>query len=287
MAITKGGKTDLPPKGDRNPDPISDQSGAHPIETGIGAAAGGLATGAAVGMVAGPVGAAIGAAVGAVVGGLAGKGVGEYIDPTVDDDYLESNFAKRPYVRKGDTFDTYRPAYQYGGKVESKYVGKRWDEVEDDVRSGWEQSKDAKTIGWDRARDAVRDAYDRTMQLREERLDVSKKRFSKGDAHVRKEVITETKNIDVPVEREELVIERRPASGRAAVGDLKAEEIRIPLTEERVDVSKHSVVTEEVSVGKRKVRDTHRVTATVGHEELRVEDETEGEACETPTRRKS
>ena len=63
-------------------DPITDAPGAHPIETGIGAAVGGAASGMAVGAVAGPVATAIGAAVGAVAGGYAGKGIGELIDPT-------------------------------------------------------------------------------------------------------------------------------------------------------------------------------------------------------------
>jgi len=49
---------DVPPTGSRNPDPITDAPGSHPIETGIGAAVGGAATGAAVGTVAGPVGTA-------------------------------------------------------------------------------------------------------------------------------------------------------------------------------------------------------------------------------------
>jgi hypothetical protein len=65
-------KVDLPPKGSSNPDPITDQPGSRPIETGIGAAVVGAASGLAVGAVAGPVGAAVGVAVGAVAGGLAG-----------------------------------------------------------------------------------------------------------------------------------------------------------------------------------------------------------------------
>ena len=44
---------------DRNPDPITNAPGAHPVGVGIGAAAGGAATGAVAGAVAGPVGAAV------------------------------------------------------------------------------------------------------------------------------------------------------------------------------------------------------------------------------------
>src|SRR5436309_1044233 len=91
-------KVDLPPTGARNADPITGAPGSHPIETGIGAAAAGAATGMAVGAFTGPVGAAVGAAVGAVAGGFAGKGIGEMIDPTLQDDWLRDNFDSRPYI---------------------------------------------------------------------------------------------------------------------------------------------------------------------------------------------
>src|SRR5215208_7191241 len=73
---------DLPPRGDRNPDPITDAAGAHPIEAGVGTALGGAAAGLAAGAMAGPVGAVLGAVVGGVAGGYGGKAVGEAIDPT-------------------------------------------------------------------------------------------------------------------------------------------------------------------------------------------------------------
>src|SRR5439155_522664 len=80
-----------------------------------------------------------------------------------------------------------------------------------------------------RARAAVKDAYDRTIQLREERLKVNKPPVETGNVHVRKEVVTERKTLDVPIEREEVVVERRPVSGQATSGEIGAEEIRIPV----------------------------------------------------------
>jgi len=262
---------DVPPEGSRNPDPITDQPGSHPVETGIGAAVGGAASGMAVGAVAGPVGAAIGAAAGAIAGGLAGKGVGELIDPTTEDNWLRQNFSSRSYVQKGETYENYEPAYRYGGQAEAQYRGKRFQDVESDLAAGWEKMKDKAGMGWDRAQHAVKDAYDRTIQLREERLKVNKTPVETGNVHVRKEVHTDHQTIDVPVEREEVVIERRPASGHAASGDIGNEEIRIPVKEEKVNVSKETVVKEEVSVGKRKVQDTEHVSGTVRKEELNVD----------------
>lgn len=155
---------DVPPHGDRNPDPITDAPGSHPIEVGVGAALGGAASGAAVGSVAGPVGTAVGAALGAVAGGYAGKGIGELIDPTTEDNWLRDNFSSRPYVREGETFEAHAPAYRYGATAESQYGEGKFDEIEEDLKSGWEGDME-----WDRARDAARDAYDRSAQIRRQR----------------------------------------------------------------------------------------------------------------------
>jgi len=110
------------------------------------------------------------------------------------------------------------------------------------------------------------------IQVREEELQAQKRPVEAGEVRVRKEVHTEHKTIDVPVQHEEVVIERRPAHGQVAAGDLReGEEIRIPVREEQVDVTKRAVVTEEVEVGKRVVQDTERVSGDVRKEEVRVE----------------
>jgi hypothetical protein len=164
-------KADLPPKGSRNPDPITDQPGSHPIETGIGAAVAGAASGLAVGAVTGPVGAAVGAAVGAVAGGLAGKGVGEMIDPTTEDNWLRDNFKSRPYVKEGDTFEKYHPAYQHGAVAESRYGDAKFESVESDVRSEWDKLGDTADYPWVDARAAVKDSYERSGVIRKQRGD--------------------------------------------------------------------------------------------------------------------
>jgi uncharacterized protein (TIGR02271 family) len=114
-----------------------------------------------------------------------------------------------------------------------------------------------------------------TIQAREERLRVQKTPVETGEVKVRKEVHREHKTIDVPVAREEVVIERRPASGHeVAAGDLGAgQEIRIPVREEEVNVEKQAVVKEEVSVGKRRVADTEHVDETLRKEEIKVDTE--------------
>jgi uncharacterized protein (TIGR02271 family) len=114
-----------------------------------------------------------------------------------------------------------------------------------------------------------------TIQAREEQLRVSKTPVEKGEVKVRKEVHTEHKTVDVPVTREEVVIERHPVSGQAvSAGDIGAgQEIRIPVREEEVNIEKQAVVKEEVSVGKRRVTDKERVDETLRKEEIKIDTE--------------
>jgi len=127
--------------------------------------------------------------------------------------------------------------------------------------------------GYDRATaPAATAGAGQTIKVHEEHLRASKTPVQTGEVQVRKEVHTEHQTLDVPVTREEVVIERRPASGRASASDLKpGEEIRIPVKEEKVNVTKEAVVKEEVSVGKRAVTETEQVGGTVRKEEVHVE----------------
>jgi uncharacterized protein (TIGR02271 family) len=116
-------------------------------------------------------------------------------------------------------------------------------------------------------------AHGQTLQAHEEKLQVHKTPVETGEVRVHKEVHTEHKSIDVPVTREEVVIERRPASGQqVSASDMSAgQEIRIPVREEQVNVEKQTVVAEEVSIGKRQVRDTEHVDETLRKEEIKVD----------------
>ena len=115
---------------------------------------------------------------------------------------------------------------------------------------------------------------ERRIQLRGEILRTYKDRVQLGEGRLRKDVITEKKNVEVPVTREELVIERVPTSGQGTTSDIgKDQEIRVPLSEERVRTEKQPVVTDEVRVGKRAVQRTENVADDVRHEALRVDKE--------------
>lgn len=114
------------------------------------------------------------------------------------------------------------------------------------------------------------------IQLLGEVLRVHKDRINRGDVRIRKEVITDTQSVQVPVTREELVVERHAVQGDTpAQGNIgESKEIRIPLTEETASLDKSTVVREEVSVGKKPVGQVRDLTGDVRREELVVEDET-------------
>lgn len=114
---------------------------------------------------------------------------------------------------------------------------------------------------------------EQTLNLREEQLNVTKNQVKAGEVTIHKDIIEEQKNIEVPVTREELYVERRKADGESIadspIGD--GETIRIPLREEKVNVSKQEMVTEELVIGKRQIQDTEKVTESVKKEEVRLE----------------
>ena len=124
-----------------------------------------------------------------------------------------------------------------------------------------------------------------TVKAVEEQLHVQKKPVQSGEVKVHKEVHTEHKTIDVPVTREEVVVERMPSSGTtASASDLKSQEIRVPLREEEVRVEKTPVVKEEVRVSKRQVQGTEKVSENLRKEEIKVD--THGSASVRDERKK-
>ncbi len=130
-------------------------------------------------------------------------------------------------------------------------------------------------------------ADEERLTLHEERLHVDKERVQTGEVEVGKHVVEEHHTVEVPVEREEVYVERRPVNeevprnGNGALGSNgmthayeEEGKIHIPVTEEHVDVTKKDVVTEEIIVGKRKVKDTETVSDTLRREEVDIHDTT-------------
>ena len=111
----------------------------------------------------------------------------------------------------------------------------------------------------------------------EERLKVGKQAHVTDQVRLRKRVVSERQQVDVPVEREELVVEREkidPNSREARSGsldDAADSDETVTLHEERPVVDKETVATEKVNVDKRKVTDTETVSGDVRKEEIDVD----------------
>jgi len=135
--------------------------GAHPVSTGVGAAAGGMAAGAAIGTVAGPIGTIAGATAGAIIGGVAGNALGKAIDPTVEEAYWQNAYSKESYYQAGLTYDDYAPAYRTGYQGRAQYAGRKFDDVGRDLEARYNREKGASKLSWENAKRATRAAWDR------------------------------------------------------------------------------------------------------------------------------
>lgn len=108
----------------------------------------------------------------------------------------------------------------------------------------------------------------------EEQLRVSKDRETTGQARLRKYVVHDSETVEVPVEREEVHVERTPADPNdpaANRGTLGEDEASVTLHEEHAHVEKESVPVEKVKLAKEKVTDTEAVTEDVAKEKIEPE----------------
>ena len=120
----------------------------------------------------------------------------------------------------------------------------------------------------DQTNTAVDDAK---LLLRKEELNIEKDRVQTGEVELSKEIIEEQRTVDIPVMREEIVIERRALNNETTDSPITDEEtIRIPVSQETVTVDKYTVVTGEVLAHKNIVEDTKHIDETLRHEEARV-----------------
>lgn len=117
-----------------------------------------------------------------------------------------------------------------------------------------------------------------TMELREERLAVSKEKVQTGEVVVEKYTDSTVEEFDVPVNMDNVTVERRPVEGeplfetynKTEDGDDDLGIIRIPVTKERIRVIKEHVVTEEIVITKEIVEKMEHVSGTVKHDDIRV-----------------
>ncbi|MDF2858403.1 MAG: hypothetical protein K0Q87_4254 [Neobacillus sp.] len=110
------------------------------------------------------------------------------------------------------------------------------------------------------------DNQDVTFQLHKEKLDITKQIVETADVRVYKNTYTEVKQIMIPVIHEELVIEKK---GLTPV-DSDIEVTRIPMSEERIEVTLHPTELNNILVDTQQFEEVIQVSETLKEEKLRI-----------------
>jgi uncharacterized protein (TIGR02271 family) len=113
----------------------------------------------------------------------------------------------------------------------------------------------------------------RVQRSEEELLAGTRERVA-GSVNVRKRVRTDRERLEVPTRREEVSVERVPASGEASEAQIGADEVSVPVVEDEVVVQKKPVVKEEIRIRKDVVHERQIVEEDVRREEVDIEDDT-------------
>jgi uncharacterized protein (TIGR02271 family) len=197
--------------------------------------------------------------------------------PNVDEDgHLSPDQERELYAYYSRTdYDTDRDRDGYDSTTTGVATGRVSGEDESATRG----ERRSGTEGYDTSGPSTDDA----MTVSEERLNVGTERREAGRARLRKYVVTENVTQTVPVQREEVRVEREPITDanrdEALSGPgISEEEHEVVLHEERPVVEKEAVPVERVRL------DTETVTEqeTVGGEVRKERVDVEGD--DTPTR---
>ncbi len=133
------------------------------------------------------------------------------------------------------------------------------------------------TDGYDTSGPTTDDAMTRS----EERLSVGTQREQVGRARLRKYIVTEHQQVTVPVEREEVRLEREPITdaniGKAMDGpDISEEEHEVTLHAQRPVVDTETVPVERVRLGKETVTEQQTVGGEIRKEQIEADLPDEG-----------
>jgi hypothetical protein len=92
-------------------------------------------------------------------------GTGSYVaagsDWTEDEDFWRTNYASRPYASSDQGFEVYRSAYRFGHDAARQHHGRKWNDVEAELRDGWQKFESRGEKAWEQMKGAVQDAWDR------------------------------------------------------------------------------------------------------------------------------
>jgi uncharacterized protein (TIGR02271 family) len=147
--------------------------------------------------------------------------------------------------------------------------------------AGYEAATDAASAADTVAHDVSGPETDSAMTRSEEEVRVGTSRQEAGRVRLRKYITTVSVSQTVPVEREEVRIEREPiteanADAATSGSDLSEEEVELTLTEEEPVVAKRVVPKERVRLDKDVVTEQEAVSTDLRKEQIDVEGEGAG-----------
>jgi uncharacterized protein (TIGR02271 family) len=149
------------------------------------------------------------------------------------------------------------------------------------ISPGTEQYGSGRTYAGDRDRhqDIAERTTDDAMTRSEERLRTGTERVDTGRARLRKYVVTDIEQVQVPVSHEEVRLEREPVTeaNRDAAHSgpaISESEHEVTLRAERPVVETEAVPVERVRLGKETVTDTETVSGEVRKEQIEVDNPT-------------
>lgn len=111
-----------------------------------------------------------------------------------------------------------------------------------------------------------------SMVVKDEHLQVGTERQATGRVRLRKQAYTTTETVEVPVTREEVVVERESLDPNSAEARTAGRDGDIEVTTyEETPVVNKTVEAEKVSLGKRQVQDTETVSEELRHEDVKID----------------
>ncbi|MDF2788444.1 MAG: hypothetical protein K0S80_1542 [Neobacillus sp.] len=109
-----------------------------------------------------------------------------------------------------------------------------------------------------------------TLKLHKQELQISKKWVDTANGKVYKKSYTEEKQILVPVRREELIIEKKIVNSEGETNK-NIETICIPIREDRIEVTLHPTLLEDVEIYKNQYEELKDVIKTLKEEKIHIE----------------
>ncbi|MDY6055179.1 PRC and DUF2382 domain-containing protein [Micrococcus sp.] len=115
-----------------------------------------------------------------------------------------------------------------------------------------------------------------SVVVKDESLQVGTERRATGRVRLRKQSYTTTETVEVPVTREEVVVERVAVDPNSAEARDSAADGEVEVTTyEETPVVNKTVEAEKVSLGKRTVQDTETVSEELRHEDVTIDGDTD------------